>query len=145
LIRRFASHHPPVAMARPPSTPTPLPTGPERLRRFTDAENVQWAAWEVEVAYIAENAARLQYLAPELAGGWVAFESDRGERRRLAPVPEGWYEAEPSGLLGLLERADVVHERRTPLHTPAVPMPPLTRDEKHPDEGEPAGGDGASS
>lgn len=103
-----------------PSTPTPLPPGPERLRRFLDADNVQWAAWEVEIAYVAENAARLTYLAPELAAGWVAFESERGERRRLAPIPEGWYEADERGLLGLLERADVVRERRTPLHPPPV-------------------------
>lgn len=107
-------------MARSPSTPTPLPPGPERLRRFLDEHDVQWAAWEVEIAYIAENAARLQYIAPELAAGWVAFESENGERRRLAPIPEGWYESGPSGLLGLLERARLVLERRTPLHPPAL-------------------------
>lgn len=120
-------------MARSPSTPTPLPPGPERLRRFNDADDVQWAAWEVEIAYIAENAARLQYLAPELAAGWVAFESARGERRRLAPIPEGWYESGSSGLLGLLERAEVVHERRTPLHPPSS-IPPDTDLEGSTDE-----------
>lgn len=90
---------------------------------------MQWAAWEVEIAYIAENAARLQYLAPELAAGWVAFESENGERRRLAPIPEGWYESGPSGLLGLLERAELVLERRTPLHPPALDHRDLRTDD----------------
>ena len=116
-------------MARSPSTPTPLPPGPERLRRFLDEHDVQWAAWEVEIAYIAENAARLQYLAPELAAGWVAFESENGERRRLAPIPEGWYESGPSGLLGMLQRADLVLERRTPLHPPALGLGDSRTDE----------------
>ena len=116
-------------MARSPSTPTPLPPGPERLRRFLDEHDVQWAAWEVEIAYIAENAARLQYLAPELAAGWVAFESESGERRRLAPIPEGWYESGPSGLLGLLQRAELVLERRTPLHPPTLDLGESRREE----------------
>ena len=114
-------------MARPPSSPTPLPSGPERIRRFADAAHEQWTAWEVEIEYVAENAARLHYLAPELAEGWVAFESERGERRRLAPVPEGWYHASDAHLVELLARAVLVLDRRTPLRPPSItPAPSAT-------------------
>lgn len=33
------------------------------------------------------------HLQPDMARGWLAFEADNGERRRLAPIPEtphGW-------------------------------------------------------
>jgi hypothetical protein len=92
---------------------SPLPPGPERLRRFRDARGVDWTAWEVDAPHIAESAQRLVYLDPALAEGWLAFESERGERARLTPLPVGWHEGTENQLLGLLERAAPVRAGRT--------------------------------
>jgi hypothetical protein len=35
--------------------------------------------------------------APQMAAGWLCFESD-GEKRRLAPVPEHWDQADEDAL-----------------------------------------------
>ena len=95
-------------MARPPSTPTPRSSGPERLRQFRDADGVEWTVWEVDVAHIASSPERLAYLDPALAQGWLAFDDLKGHRRRLAPVPYGWEESTDAQLRGLLARAMAV-------------------------------------
>ena len=41
---------------------------------------------------------------PALAQGWLAFAWD-GEKRRLAPIPDGWDAAPDPRLLALLEQA----------------------------------------
>jgi hypothetical protein len=43
-------------------------------------------------------------VASEYSNGWLCFESE-GEKRRLAPVPEGWQEAGPDRLSSLLQAA----------------------------------------
>src|ERR1700686_364982 len=43
-------------------------------------------------------------VASEFSAGWLCFESD-GDKRRLAPVPEGWNEAGPDRLLTWLQAA----------------------------------------
>ena len=43
-------------------------------------------------------------VATEYSAGWLCFESE-GEKRRLAPVPEGWSEAGPDRLAGWLQAA----------------------------------------
>lgn len=43
-------------------------------------------------------------VASEYSGGWLCFEGD-GDKRRLAPVPEGWYEAGPDRLAAWLQAA----------------------------------------
>jgi hypothetical protein len=43
-------------------------------------------------------------VASEYSSGWLCFEGD-GEKRRLAPVPEGWYEAGPDRLSTWLQSA----------------------------------------
>ncbi|GAC1416123.1 MAG: hypothetical protein NVSMB53_14990 [Gemmatimonadaceae bacterium] len=43
-------------------------------------------------------------VANEYSGGWLCFESD-GEKRRLAPIPEGWDEAGPDRLATWLQAA----------------------------------------
>jgi hypothetical protein len=35
--------------------------------------------------------------APQMAAGWLCFESE-GEKRRLAPVPENWDQADEPAL-----------------------------------------------
>lgn len=41
---------------------------------------------------------------PALASGWLAFSWD-GEKRRLAPIPDGWTDAPDPAVLDLLQRA----------------------------------------
>ena len=43
-------------------------------------------------------------VASEYSSGWLCFEGD-GEKRRLAPVPDGWYEAGPDRLTTWLQSA----------------------------------------
>lgn len=44
-------------------------------------------------------------VSSEYRDGWLCFESDVGEKRRLAPVPEGWAEAGPDRLATWLQTA----------------------------------------
>lgn len=55
------------------------------MREFRDAEGVDWF-----VFFTARSVARDQHLPQEYRGGWLAFESATGEKRRLAPVPNNW-------------------------------------------------------
>lgn len=43
-------------------------------------------------------------VASEFSQGWLCFESE-GEKRRLAPVPNGWHEAGPDRLTTWLQAA----------------------------------------
>jgi len=43
-------------------------------------------------------------VASEYSNGWLCFEGE-GEKRRLAPVPDGWEQAGPATLAGWLQRA----------------------------------------
>jgi len=43
-------------------------------------------------------------VATEYSNGWLCFESE-GEKRRLAPVPEGWDEVGPDRLSNWLQAA----------------------------------------
>ena len=75
-------------------------------RRFADEVGFVWVAWSVCPDGHAESES-LEHLPPELRDGWLVFA--RGmERRRLAPVPEGWWRAEEAELRGLLQAAETV-------------------------------------
>lgn len=69
------------------------------IREFDDADGVGWQVW-------ATTPTRGN-VRPQFAGGWLAFESP-GERRRLAPVPETWAEADDGALREFLTQAAVV-------------------------------------
>jgi hypothetical protein len=76
-------------------------------RTFVDEQGRSWEVWEVHPEIVErrlnedrrsvprQTADRRQHvdirfrMAPELRHGWLAFQSDV-ERRRLAPIPEGW-------------------------------------------------------
>jgi hypothetical protein len=91
-------------------------------REFTDSRRVTWTVWDVyptlgdrrrspedrrrflrdtEERRGAFDATRLR---PEYVDGWLAFES-RGEKRRLAPVPEGWDQLDEGALERLCDAA----------------------------------------
>ena len=79
------------------------------LREFSDERGRQWTVWDVYPALadrrhhnagpppglrerrrFYENRIRSR---ARMSGGWLAFESRDGERRRLAPIPDvtkGW-------------------------------------------------------
>jgi hypothetical protein len=82
------------------------------LRNITDQDGVAWQVWAVLPVSIechrildpATGADRLP-LPPALAGGWMAFESTKGERRRVGPLPDGWDTLDDGALLAVLAHA----------------------------------------
>ena len=66
----------------------------------------RWEVWEVR---LGERGGR-RSVNPELAEGWLTFES-MAEKRRLAPIPEGWEDLDDETLVRLLDSAVFVRER----------------------------------
>jgi hypothetical protein len=82
-------------------------------REFVDSHGVRWDVWSVSPEFgerrrqaadpekrITERRARAAIRVPlgdAWANGWLCFES-QGEKRRLAPVPDGWSEMSPESL-----------------------------------------------
>jgi hypothetical protein len=86
------------------------------VRAVLDATGVEWQVWEVRPSWAGRRTptegmptvdATRPSLAPQLEGGWLAFQSPHGERRRLVPIPEGWETLDQSGLLRLLTSAQL--------------------------------------
>jgi len=70
--------------------------------RFTDDIGREWLVHEVERQ--AGSGARSAYLPESWQRGWLLFETAT-EKRRLAPVPDGWRTLDLIGLQALLDRA----------------------------------------
>lgn len=66
----------------------------------------RWEVWEVR---LGEGGGR-RSVDPQLAEGWLTFEC-AAEKRRLAPIPEGWAELEDETLVRLCDSAVFVRER----------------------------------
>jgi hypothetical protein len=85
------------------------------LRSLRDLDGVTWRVWAVLPVSLephrifdpATGRERLP-LPPELAAGWLAFESATGERRRVGPLPHGWEDLGDADLLHVLGRATAV-------------------------------------
>lgn len=80
---------------------------------FTDSGGVAWKVYRVAPPAVSEPLERLRdSLAPlrrERRRPWLLFESDTGERRRLAPVPDEWNESTTTPILeSLCARAERV-------------------------------------
>jgi hypothetical protein len=86
------------------------------LRGFTDSTGVEWRVWEVfpNKGSDKSNAelSRSSLKDTAFANGWLCFESS-GEKRRLAPIPDGW-EFRDAGILQELRDS-------------AIPVAPLRR------------------
>lgn len=87
------------------------------LREFTDGRGRAWKVWDVYPT-LAERRHREAgpppgmrerrrfveprlHLRPNMSAGWLAFEAENGERRRLAPIPStaiGWVNASADDL-----------------------------------------------
>lgn len=83
-------------------------------RTFTDANGVEWQAWDVFPNTDVRHT---------LQGGWLTFQS-AGEKRRLAPVPLYWVSADDDELRRLLGNAKPVPERRPAGHDGSEANPP---------------------
>ena len=90
------------------------------VRTFTDSRGIEWTVWQVAPQGLGVDApdrrsgprrmesmehggmerrrrSRRLGLAPGFEAGWLVFKS-RGERRRLAPVPEDWERVDDASL-----------------------------------------------
>jgi hypothetical protein len=79
---------------------------PPSHREFLDTSGQRWEAWETH----PRQRTKRGHIAPELACGWLAFESAT-EKRRIAPIPEGWTALSDEELASLCARATFVRER----------------------------------
>jgi hypothetical protein len=70
-------------------------------RTFSDARGVEWQAWDVFPSTDVRHT---------LQGGWLTFQAGR-QKRRLAPVPLYWVNADVDELRRLLDEAKPVAER----------------------------------
>jgi len=77
------------------------------LREFVDGAGTRWLVWET----VPERAGGLG----EFAGGWLTFD-DGTERRRLAPVPDGWAVLPDARLVLMLRLAAPPARRRGEAH-----------------------------
>ncbi len=70
-------------------------------RTFEDEQGIGWEIWDTlpRAPDSVSNGNR---------GGWLTFKS-ASEKRRLAPIPAGWEEAEAAKLLRMLARARPIH------------------------------------
>lgn len=67
-------------------------------REFFDGDGDRWTVWETVPT-------RGHGLYGELANGWLTFQSESGDRRRLAPVPAEWAAFSDAALCRACERA----------------------------------------
>ena len=61
----------------------------QSTRSFTDAVGVEWAVREIASPKMSQTLAKLLE-HDRRRSGWLVFESDEGEKRRLAPYPPDW-------------------------------------------------------
>jgi hypothetical protein len=85
------------------------------LRGFTDSTGVEWRVWEVVPSRAAietssQTQSRTSLSTTPYANGWLCFESEY-EKRRLAPIPNGWEAGMPVDIGDLLEQATPVMSR----------------------------------
>jgi hypothetical protein len=85
------------------------------LRGFTDSTGTEWRVWEVFPTQAgfspATEVLSKTTLLPAFANGWLCFESAQ-QKRRLAPIPQGWEFNEPTLLEQMLHQAEPVATRK---------------------------------
>ena len=83
-------------------------------REYTDSSGVIWKVWNTAPVPGA-------VLSSVMRDGWLTFECD-GDRRRLAPVPDGWEHLSAEELHRLCRAASQA-PRATPAQGTAEPRP----------------------
>lgn len=75
-------------------------------RTFFDTDAVEWKVWEVTPSSLESASGSLHgFVEPALKKGWLCFESAKGEKRRLAPVPSDWARLTFHAMIDLWRRA----------------------------------------
>ena len=83
------------------------------VREFKDSRGVEWRAWEVTPESISPKTKEEDYLASLYYTGWIVFENRaEDDKRRLYPVPKDWLELPDPELEVLLQKAEVVPQRK---------------------------------
>jgi hypothetical protein len=67
----------------------PVPTDQPLPRTFTDSVGGTWTVREIKPGPMPEKLSQL-LREDRRQGGWLLFMSETSEKRRLAPVPQGW-------------------------------------------------------
>lgn len=92
-----------------------LQRGSHMAMRELTIDDCDWTIWDVHPTADA----RLRMggeSADALIQGWLVFQCG-DEKRRLAPVPDGWEELDPEELESLLVHAERVHQRSPSMET----------------------------
>ncbi len=99
-------------------------------REFHDAAGAKWRVWDVYPQFLDRRASQDRrdpgrdgderradlsriHVSPGLAEGWLCFERDDEEKRRLAPIPRDWVVASERQLSEYCEGASPVERRAT--------------------------------
>ena len=83
------------------------------VREFTDSLGREWRAWDVTPDDLSPRTKDEDYLAQLYHTGWIVFETKSGDdKRRLYPIPKGWSELPDAELTVLLQKAEVVPQRK---------------------------------
>ena len=61
----------------------------ERSRSFVDSVGVSWSVREIANPSLPKGMSRMPD-TDRRHGGWIVFESEEGEKRRLSPYPPDW-------------------------------------------------------
>ena len=64
-------------------------TQASNTRSFTDTVGIEWSVREIGSPKMTQTLAKLLE-QDRRSGGWLVFESNEGEKRRLAPYPPDW-------------------------------------------------------
>ena len=82
-------------------------------REFSDALGVSWRVWDVKPDDLNPRTQDETYLAQLYVTGWMVFENAAGDdKRRLYPIPTGWEDLPDAELEVLLQKAEVVPDRK---------------------------------
>jgi hypothetical protein len=92
-------------------------------RNFESPDGTPWSVWEVIPGRVSDFRSSFgSHLPRDLADGWLCFDCG-AEKRRLAPLPEGWAERPEADLWSWCRAAVPVRAR------PAAPAVPDTAPE----------------
>ena len=83
-------------------------------RQIVDKQNQVWDVWEVVPDHPRgpriSNPGRPLVVPPELQAGWLAFQCGE-QRRRIAPLPDGWIDLSDDALLDMMAGATALRPR----------------------------------
>jgi hypothetical protein len=81
------------------------------VRDVVDENGTRWKVWSVATEAFHPKTAAEDFLG-DYADGWLCFEAAT-QRRRLAMFPKDWGELSDTGIVALLQKAEIVVPRRT--------------------------------